>query len=182
VQLYCYFVSQSSEFCRHNPLCRFSTNVYCCCLFRYRLSPKSFGYTLVWRTTCWYQIHPFVKIIWGGGCGVRRGKTRTQGHKPLKQREEDHKLISIANPVRDVYESVRGLLRRSTKYFIQGASCTAEIQTGVFQMQVTRRYMWQLLIRGCIQKFPDWVDTEINNNNNNHSLRRNTKCYGGKTL
>jgi len=32
--LYRYFVSQSSEFCRHNPLCCFSTSVYCC-LFRY---------------------------------------------------------------------------------------------------------------------------------------------------
>jgi hypothetical protein len=33
-------------------------------------------------------------------------------------------------------------------------------------------------IRGCIQKFPDWVDNEINNNDNNnnkHSLRSNTK-------
>jgi len=44
--LCCYFVSQSSEFCRHNPLCCFSTSVYCC-LFRYRLSPETFGYTLV---------------------------------------------------------------------------------------------------------------------------------------
>jgi len=35
VQHYRYFVSQSSEFCRHNPLCCFSTNVYCCCLFHY---------------------------------------------------------------------------------------------------------------------------------------------------
>jgi hypothetical protein len=35
VRLYRYFVSQSSEFCRHNPLCCFSTNVYCCCLVRY---------------------------------------------------------------------------------------------------------------------------------------------------
>jgi len=34
VQLYRYFVSQSSEFCRHNPLCWFSTSV-CCCLFCY---------------------------------------------------------------------------------------------------------------------------------------------------
>jgi hypothetical protein len=46
VQLYRYFVNQSSEFCRHNPLCCFSTSVYCC-LFRYRLSPETFGYTLV---------------------------------------------------------------------------------------------------------------------------------------
>jgi hypothetical protein len=45
VQLYRYFVSQSSEFCRHNPLCRFSTSVYYCCLFCYRLSPETFGYT-----------------------------------------------------------------------------------------------------------------------------------------
>jgi hypothetical protein len=44
-------------------------------------------------------------------------------------------------------------------------------------------------IRGYIQKFPDWVNNEINddddddNNNNNsnkHSLRSNTKGYGGK--
>jgi hypothetical protein len=35
-------------------------------------------------------------------------------------------------------------------------------------------------IRGCIQKFMDWVDNEINNNNK-HSLRSNTKGYGGKT-
>jgi len=33
-------------------------------------------------------------------------------------------------------------------------------------------------IGGCIQKFPDWVDKEINNNN---ILRSNTKGYGGKT-
>jgi len=46
--LYRYFVSQSSEFCRHNPLCCFSTSVYCCRrIFRYRLSPKTFGYTLL---------------------------------------------------------------------------------------------------------------------------------------
>jgi hypothetical protein len=48
VQLYRYFVSQSSEFCHHNPLCCFSTSVYCCKRkFRYRLSPKTFGCTLV---------------------------------------------------------------------------------------------------------------------------------------
>jgi len=34
-------------------------------------------------------------------------------------------------------------------------------------------------VRGCIQKFPDCVDNEINNNK--HSLRSNTKGYGGKT-
>jgi len=34
-------------------------------------------------------------------------------------------------------------------------------------------------IRGCIQKFPDWVDNEINKDK--HSLRSNTKGYGDKT-
>jgi hypothetical protein len=43
-------------------------------------------------------------------------------------------------------------------------------------------------VQGCIQKFPDWVDNEMNNNNNNnnnnntkHSLGSNTKGYGDKT-
>jgi len=36
-------------------------------------------------------------------------------------------------------------------------------------------------LRRCIQKFPDWVDNEINNNTNKHLLRSNTKDYGGKT-
>jgi hypothetical protein len=48
MQLCRYFVSQPSEFCRHNPLLCFSTRVYCyCCLFRYGLSPETFGYILV---------------------------------------------------------------------------------------------------------------------------------------
>jgi hypothetical protein len=34
-------------------------------------------------------------------------------------------------------------------------------------------------LRECIQKFPGWVDNEINNNK--HSLRGNRKGYGGKT-
>jgi hypothetical protein len=46
VQLYRYFVSQSNEFCCHNPLCCFLT-IVCGCIFSYRLSPETFGYTLV---------------------------------------------------------------------------------------------------------------------------------------
>jgi hypothetical protein len=49
----------------------------------------------------------------------------------------------------------------------------------------TEKEIFMKQLRGCIQKFPDWVDNEINNNNNNnnnkHSLRSNTKGYGGKT-
>jgi hypothetical protein len=36
-----------------------------------------------------------------------------------------------------------------------------------------------LNIWGCIRKFPDWVDNEINYNK--HSLRNNTNGYGGKS-
>jgi hypothetical protein len=36
-----------------------------------------------------------------------------------------------------------------------------------------------LTVRGCIQKFSDRVDNEINNNK--HSMISNTKGYGGKT-
>jgi hypothetical protein len=39
---------------------------------------------------------------------------------------------------------------------------------------------WVLKVREYIQNFPDSVDNEINNNNK-HSLRSNTKGYGGKT-
>jgi hypothetical protein len=35
------------------------------------------------------------------------------------------------------------------------------------------------IIPECIRKLSDLVDNEINNNK--HSLRSNTKCYGGKT-
>jgi hypothetical protein len=48
VKLYRYFVNQSSEFCRHNPLCCFSTSsTKGKRIFPYQLSPKTFGYTIV---------------------------------------------------------------------------------------------------------------------------------------
>jgi len=43
-------VSESNEFCHHNPLCCFSTSAYCCSLFCYQLSPETFGYTLIFRS------------------------------------------------------------------------------------------------------------------------------------
>jgi hypothetical protein len=50
VQLCRYFVSWSSEFCRHNPLCCFSTsNTKGKRIFRYRFSPETFGHTPVCR-------------------------------------------------------------------------------------------------------------------------------------
>jgi hypothetical protein len=48
-------MSQSSEFCRHNPLCCFSTSVYYYYkrIFRYWLSLETFGYTLVHPDQVW---------------------------------------------------------------------------------------------------------------------------------
>jgi hypothetical protein len=44
---------QSSEFCRHNTLCCFSASVYFCKrIFRYLLSPETFGYIVVRLCVC----------------------------------------------------------------------------------------------------------------------------------
>jgi hypothetical protein len=51
---------------------------------------------------------------------------------------------------------------------------------GYQQMQLYIKHSQRSTVRGCIQTFPNWVDNEINNNNK-HSLRSNTKGYGGKT-
>jgi hypothetical protein len=48
MQLYSNSVSQPSEFCRHNPSKGIATsNTKSTHIFRYRLSPETFGYTLV---------------------------------------------------------------------------------------------------------------------------------------
>jgi hypothetical protein len=52
-------LSQSSEFFRHNPLCCFSTSVYCCYLFRYRLRPETFGYILLDNKISPFRVIPY---------------------------------------------------------------------------------------------------------------------------
>jgi hypothetical protein len=84
MQLYRYFVSQSSEFCRHNPLCCFSTsNTKNKRIFRYRLSPETFDTpsslepdepsphlrnlkVKVKLSLCWTKHHT-MKAYWGSG-------------------------------------------------------------------------------------------------------------------
>jgi hypothetical protein len=39
----------------------------------------------------------------------------------------------------------------------------------------------QYQVQGYVQKFLDWVNNEINNSNNKHSLRSNTKGHVSKT-
>jgi hypothetical protein len=82
-ELYSYFLSQSSEFCRHNPLCYFLTSFYSCKhIFLYRLSPETFGYIRVHTYIHTYintyiiyipvhtyaHIHAQAYIIWGVYC------------------------------------------------------------------------------------------------------------------
>jgi len=45
--LYRYFVSQSSEFCRHDLFVASQRVFIAVCIFRYGLSPETFGYTPV---------------------------------------------------------------------------------------------------------------------------------------
>jgi hypothetical protein len=54
-----------------------------------------------------------------------------------------------------------------------------EQESMILDKQYTEQKSVILDIRGCIQKFPDWVDNEINNNK--HSSRSNTNGYDSKT-
>jgi hypothetical protein len=68
-----------------------------------------------------------------------------------------------------------------------GLSLNAHFIDGPERIRPIEIYFWNLpieelyCIRAYIQNFPDWVDNEINNSNNKHSLRRDLKGYGGKT-
>jgi hypothetical protein len=58
--------------------------------------------------------------------------------------------------------------------------CSQDPATGPYLEPHTSRSQLSSL-RGYIQKFPDWVNNEINNNKNKRTLRSNIKGYGGKT-
>jgi len=58
MQLYSCFMSQSSEFCRHNPLCCSSASVYCCRrIFRYDSVRKLLD------TPSFYPRYPILKTL-----------------------------------------------------------------------------------------------------------------------
>jgi len=75
VQLYHYFVSQSSGFYCHNPLCCFSKSVYCC-LFRYDsvrrlLDTLSYNMDVIFHGCYWW---------WGANVGRRLNSGPLFGH------------------------------------------------------------------------------------------------------
>jgi len=43
-------------------------------------------------------------------------------------------------------------------------------------------FMYMYILRGCIQKFSDWVDNEINNNNNKYSQNNDTIAPNAREL
>jgi hypothetical protein len=116
VQLYRYFVSQSVEFWRHNPLCCFSTSVYCCKrILRYRLSPETFGYTLVywpsqrflfymtWRY--WHLRHKVLSCVQGLYANSPLGLESPTSRQSLKiLRNNTTRVIRVSNP-RRVYKT-----------------------------------------------------------------------------
>jgi hypothetical protein len=64
VQLCRYFVSQSSEFCRHNPLYCFTTsNTKGKRISRCRFSPETFGYTIVLNSQFDRVFHTLMKFV-----------------------------------------------------------------------------------------------------------------------
>jgi hypothetical protein len=70
-----------------------------------------------------------------------------------------------------------------TKDWMTSLRCASSIShVGYWTIPAkTAENLVKTVLRGCIQKFPDWVDNEIYAYNNKHSLRSNTKGYDGKT-
>jgi hypothetical protein len=145
VQLYRYFVSQSCEICRHNTLCCFSTSVYCCCLFRYWLTPETFGYTLVFWPRLYCSVQQLNVVKYLTSC-------------------------CFVDSAVQCNSCMQGNLLQSCLEEPNGTPLTV----------INKERLPATVIRRRNQKFPDWVDNEINNNNK-RSLRSNTKGYGGKT-
>jgi len=78
-------------------------------------------------------------------------------------------------------------VRNISFFIVQNVNCELDISFCYLSKQIVKRRVFILaefsfgrqgyvtIIRGCIQKFPDWVDNEINNNNNNKHLLRATQ-------
>jgi hypothetical protein len=101
MQLYRYFVSQSSEFCRHNTLCCFLMSI--CCLFRYRLSPETFGHTLLRFIAQYIYCRPCSRY-----CGI--------ADNPLLQ-SQWHKCVHMLRWSRDSSVSIVTELRAGQLVF-----------------------------------------------------------------
>jgi hypothetical protein len=135
MQLYRYFVSQSGEHCRHNTFYCFSTSVYClCCLFLYRLSPETFGYTHVHvtanRVTSNEELCPWGLWSEDGGSNVLRNisyptthhlhgvKWRWRQHGSPKHFVPHHITIRGHNPERRDLNFLSPWKPKTMKHFV----------------------------------------------------------------
>jgi hypothetical protein len=66
--------------------------------------------------------------------------------------------------------------KNPVRYFVEGEQVHRNASTYIGQHNTKK-----VDIQGSIQKFPDWVHNETCAYNSKHSLRSNTKGYGGKT-
>jgi hypothetical protein len=98
MQLYHYFVSQSSEFCHHNTLLCFSTSVYCC-LFRYRFSPETFGYTIVQRLTVEARAPSHCCGFRNIGCHIRTKEIKSSA-------STEQGSVWVSNVVRSIFKHI----------------------------------------------------------------------------
>jgi hypothetical protein len=140
-------VSQFREFCCHNPLCCFSTSVYC--LFRYRLSPETFGYTLVCTpyiafTMALGPTQPPIQWVPGAlSLGVKR-PGREADHSPPSSAEVKNAWSYTSTPpicLRGVVLSkAQGQLYLtygdSTKRDMIGGICSTHGKTGKVDIQM----------------------------------------------
>jgi hypothetical protein len=104
MQFYGYFVSQSSEFCRHNPLCYFSTSVYCCFI---SLPTQSGNFWIHPRVVC--QVTYCMQYHVCNSVGIRNNLSRNYYisillHLKWKQKMETHPSSSF---ISDTTERIR---------------------------------------------------------------------------
>jgi hypothetical protein len=85
------------------------------------------------------------------------------------------------NPVWDVISSLTDALEHSVRLTSNPSKRNILVLTESVSIYLCQASVHTVNTRGRIQKCPDWVDKEIYAYNNKHSLRSNTKCYGGKT-
>jgi hypothetical protein len=136
-----------------------------------------FRYEVTWGsgTVLSAVMHPCVQTQWY--CPVIVSNLQITGAKPRSQ--SGGRLQPNLNEVTldHYYQHLNMLKRHSTS-----GRCGGEYVTSVslhMSAFCINNCSWHL--RGCIQKFPDWVYSGIYAYNNKHSLRSNIKGYGGKT-